>query len=1052
MVAKARSMKAEALEVLATVKRNKAGFNKALAAATRMNRVVKVVTATHYCAMKQDKETKQWNPESADFAGADGEQGNYIAKLAKACDGKKDCSISIPADDVADCPRTGYVARYRCVAADEKAGVLLELGESGEPDEAAALAKLSSKLGSVAPEMKDNLSNKDQVISADKVMAQLEALAPKKGSTATTEVKMSPGSKDRTVKLSCSSGNAPKKVKEAVEALDKAKNEALKDGKELAQAVDTTKAKREAQATAATTDADEVKAKLSQTKRMRAAADRKAATLAAEKTDLTEKLLQAPAKEEIQASTTKEETKEEENKKEVAKAKIQKEIVQVAAQEQNAEAKVKADESKTNELEAEEEVADAKEVQAKEKAQEGSKDQQQKESPKVKKLEMQLKQAVVTVQKEGKAVQKTQLKITSSSDKSQIVSLADQVMSENKQLEVAEKSAEQVKENLKQAKAGDSRQQGASNEEEVEKANGDVGGIKAKIIALNVKKAAAPSSEQGSFDVQLARDKKILEGDEKKLEQATAQNNDKEGTQAKQAKDDAVNEVEVAKAKVAALDKKLGQTKEEISNVGGAEVVKVAGEVSQQAVTLREARNDLAKAEKAEVKALDKEDTKTGNDEQQEQKDNNKVLKAEDKVNKLKEDLQTTSHPSDVEHKANELKNAEVEEKKDIQEMAADKAKVKIDQDTVDKNTEETSEKKAKKGVRKLAKKEELPNSASVREAKATLDAANVLQKADGVQTAQVISQAVAETSNRMQALEKNDEMKVNRMKEKLGKVAEMIGTLKKQATEGNQGASKLAQMKKNIMAGLPAVPVAVLKPIKARTKEEKKAALILINGTSPDAAVCKKGESCCVIGYTDNACKQQKGEFCSTASNAEAEKWRPMLQMNTQIADAKEATLDVRWEKDKSKGLKNEGDVLRLRACGTFKKSEGHSCYPKDGVGLRFGEIFNMPAGQCLRAVDMPPSSAKMNKAVSKLIVESASSKQNEATKVDTAGKKLDQKAAKKEQAEAAIKLAVIPHAEALDDLVLQLMDMDSGDFLDESKAKALFEITGSFSFRLKK
>ena len=40
------------------------------------------------------------------------------------------------------------------------------------------------------------------------------------------------------------------------------------------------------------------------------------ATLAAEKTDLTEKLLQAPAKEEIQASTTKEETKEEENKKE----------------------------------------------------------------------------------------------------------------------------------------------------------------------------------------------------------------------------------------------------------------------------------------------------------------------------------------------------------------------------------------------------------------------------------------------------------------------------------------------------------------------------------------------------------------------------------------------------------------------------------------------------------------------------------------------------------------------------------------------------------------
>merc|ERR1711966_486946 len=94
-----------------------------------------------------------------------------------------------------------------------------------------------------------------------KVMAQLEALAPKKGSTATTEVKMSPGSKDRTVRLSCSSGNAPKKVREAVEALDQAKKLALKDRKELARAVDKTKTKREAQAAAATTDADEVKAK-----------------------------------------------------------------------------------------------------------------------------------------------------------------------------------------------------------------------------------------------------------------------------------------------------------------------------------------------------------------------------------------------------------------------------------------------------------------------------------------------------------------------------------------------------------------------------------------------------------------------------------------------------------------------------------------------------------------------------------------------------------------------------------------------------------------------
>merc|ERR1712166_103157 len=113
------------------------------------------------------------------------------------------------------------------------------------------------------------------------------------------------------------------------------------------------------------------------------------------------------------------------------------------------------------------------------------------------------------------------------------------------------------------------------------------------------------------------------------------------------------------------------------------------------AAVLKESRIDLAKAEGAEVKALDKEDTKTGNDEQQEQKDNNKVLEAEDKVNKLKKDLQTTSHPSDVEHKANELKNAEVEEKKDIQEMAADKAKVKIDQNTEE--TEETSEKLLRK-------------------------------------------------------------------------------------------------------------------------------------------------------------------------------------------------------------------------------------------------------------------------------------------------------------------------------------------------------------------
>merc|ERR1712086_92776 len=1045
MVRKAQSMKAEGLEMLASVKRNKAGFNKAVAAATRMNHVVKVVTATHYCAMKQDKETKQWNPESADFAGADTEQGNYLAKLAKACDGKKDCSISVPADNVADCPKTGYVARYSCVAADEKAEVLLELAESGEPDEAAAfdeaaaVAKLSSKLGSVAPEMKENVSNKNEVISEEKVRAQLEALASNKDSAATTEVKMSPGSKDRTVKLSCSSGSAPKKVQEALEALDKAKNEALKDRKELAQAVDTTKANREAQAAKATTNAEQVKAELLQAQKKQAAEDRKAAELAAEKTDLQEKLLQANAKEE---------PKKEETKKEA----ITKEIAQVAAKEKNADEEMKADESKTEKLKAEKEAVDAKEVKAKEKAQDGSKDQKQKESPKVKKLETQLKHTEDVVQIAAKDVQKTKSEITKSNDRAQIIALAGKVESQNKALGVAQKSVEKVKDDLKQAKTGESRQQGASNEEKVEKANGDVGGIKAKIVALNVKKAAASSSEKASLDGQLARDKKILEGDEKKLAQATAQNNDKEGTQAKQAKDDAVDEVEVAKAKVAALDKQLVQTKQEMTSAIGGQVVKVSGEIGQQAAVLKESRNDLAKAEAAEVKALDKEDTKTGNDEQQEQKDNNKVLEAEDKVNKLKKDLQTTSHPSDVEHKANELKNAEVEEKKDIQEMAADKAKVKIDQNTEE--TEETSEKKAKKDVRKVAKKEELPDSASVRKAEEKLQAADVLQKADGVQTAKTISQAVEEANERMQALENNAEMGVKKTTDQLGKVAEMISTLKKQAKEGSQGASKLAQVKKNIMAGLPAISVVVPKPSKPRTKEEKKAALILISGTSPDAAVCKKGQSCCVIGYTDKACKQQKGEFCSTASNTEAEKWRPMLQMNTKIGDAKEATLDVRWEKDLSKGLKNEGDVLRLRACGTFKKSEGHSCYPKDGVGLRFGNLFSTPAGQCLRAADlaMPKASAEMNKALSKLIVESASSKQNEASKVDTAGKKLDQKAEKKEQERAAIKIAVMPKTEALDDLVLLLMDMDSGDFLDESKAKALFEITGSFSFRLKK
>merc|ERR1711957_801492 len=192
----------------------------------------------------------------------------------------------------------------------------------------------------------------------------------------------------------------------------------------------------------------------------------------------------------------KEETKKEENKKEA----ITKEIAQVAAKEKNAAEKLKA----------EKEAVDAKEVKAKEKAQDGSKDQKQKESPKVKKLETQLKHTEDVVQKAAKDVQKTKSEITKSNDRAQIIALAGKVESQNKALGVAQKSVEKVKDDLKQAKTGESRQQGASNEEKVEKANGDVGGIKAKIVALNVKKAAASSSEKASLDGQLARDKKIL--------------------------------------------------------------------------------------------------------------------------------------------------------------------------------------------------------------------------------------------------------------------------------------------------------------------------------------------------------------------------------------------------------------------------------------------------------------------------------------------------------------------------------------------------------------
>lgn len=221
---------------------------------------------------------------------------------------------------------------------------------------------------------------------------------------------------------------------------------------------------------------------------------------------------------------------------------------------------------------------------------------------------------------------------------------------------------------------------------------------------------------------------------------------------------------------------------------------------------------------------------------------------------------------------------------------------------------------------------------------------------------------------------------------------------------------------------------------------------LSLLNETRPASAVCPKGKSCCVTAFADAGCRLQAGEFCSSGTNSAAGSWRTLLQAKLSIAGAKSVSLEVRWVKDKSQSVDNEGEVLRLRACGKFAAS-GAGCYPKEGAGFRFGSYFNTPAGQCVMSQDIAKVSGyKLKSALANMVAEKKSQNSAEG-KADAARQKEDKESTRADALAKAMAKPKDEEALALTDLVLELLDADERDDMwsvpDLVSAKGSFQLT---------